>query len=732
MASKAGKYKLEIPLDASGVRDFKPTHPVKVVAYERSGKVAGSEVVKLNEGGHGVATLTFDSLPGATQIVVGPADATDEDLKGLQTLTLSVPSNRWKEDALRLSPIAISSFYWWWWIRWCQRYVIRGRLVCADGSPVPGAKVCAYDVDWWWWWISEEQVGCAVTDANGVFEIDFRRCCGWWWWWWWERRFWRFESLLADKIVPPLQKVPGIKRIPIPDPAPDLAIFEALINDLSGESRALAPIPGGRNAITPSALESIRTQLIGRLPEVTAVERLRLWPWFPWFPWWDCDADIIFRATQDCNGQSRIILEESIFQVRLDIPTQLNVTLVANNQACCLAPPCQNPADCPEGSCLVPFDMCNVTSAGVGGNPGASTNPALIGYENPGGAAPGFPWGDRPFAGAVTLASIFGASSDVDYYEFEYTTTPGIPASWSAMPIAAFGGFYRAFWTPLLTQQSVPFFPAPINSPVGPRNVLESRQHYETNNSIGIGWDAVNFHTMMNWLTDSNFGDDTYYLRLKGWKRPGYAGDLSDPRVLPFCDTDEDNYLVITVDNRVEGAASGHPLDHPCGSGTVHVCTKEPDCNIFSVLIDGAPIAACGSQKVTGNETVEIDLMVNDPDGHLAYYTLDSNWGLNQTISVISLSGHLGTLAPGPGPTLATSGISPATQVGPDYGRALAQGATAPNWNGGTVRLTAKVSDIFPETCCYQLQLWAYKRTIVGCGDTHRNVTELSFTIIYA
>jgi hypothetical protein len=733
---KSGKFKLEIPIDASGIKNFKP-HPVKVVAYDPTGRPSGEEVVELDAKGKGLATLAFERDPGSVRVVMGPEGATADGLKVLQTLSVAVPSGRWEEGTtVRLSPVAIPSFYWWWWPLWCRDYVIRGRLVCADGSPVPGATVCAYDVDWWWWWISEEQVGCAVTDANGAFEIDFRRCCGWFWWWWWEQRIWRIEPILAQRIVPALQKIPGLRRIPLPDPAPDLNIFESLLSELSGESQkpqtsALAKSRRGRTSIDPAALESLRGRLLEKLPIVPELGPFCLWPWCPWWPWWDCDADILFRATQNCNGENKVILNESILQVRFDIPTQLNVTLVANDQACCLVQPCERPGDCPEGSCTVPFDICNDTSGSVGGNPGASATPATIGYENPGLASPGNPNGDRPYAGNITLSGIFGTTADVDYYEFEYANSPLGP--WSAMPPAADGGFSRIYWTAALTQVGVPFNAQTINSPDGLRNVFESRQHYEANNTVGIGWDAINYNTMMVWLTENNFSDGTYYLRLKGWTRAGYAGDLSNKRILPFCETEKDNYLVITLDNRVTGSGSGHPIDHPCGTGTVHVCTTEPDCNIIAVRIAGVPVGPCGSQEASGDQTVEIDLMVNDPDGHLAYYTLASNYGLNQSIPLIYLGGSIGTLSPGPAASFATSWIGPAAQVGPDYGSALAQGAVSPDWSAGTVTLTAKVKDVFPETCCYQLQLWAYKRTIANCYygfDGHANVTELSFTII--
>ena len=394
MAEKTGKFILEVPLDASGIKDFKADQGVKVVAYNRRGAAASSAVVKLNDKGQGVANLNFNEHPGGLRVAVGPENASDEDLSHLQTISVNVPPNRWKETKAALTPIAISAYYWWWWRWWCRDYTITGRLVCADGSPVPGATVCAYDVDWWWWWFSEYQVGCAVTDANGAFQISFRRCCGWWWWWWWEQRVWVVDPYLADRILPLLQQLPGIRRPPLPDPVPDLKIFESILSQAGGATRSLSTTgpqargSSARSGIDPGKLESLRAELLTRLPNVRELEALCVWPWCPWWPWWDCDADILFRATQNCNGNVKVILSENIFQTRFDIPTQLNVTLVANDQACCLAQPCQD-SDCPPGDCVLPIDICNGTSASVGGNPGANPAAATIGYENPGGAAPG-------------------------------------------------------------------------------------------------------------------------------------------------------------------------------------------------------------------------------------------------------------------------------------------------------------------------------------------------------
>jgi|HubBroStandDraft_4_1064222.scaffolds.fasta_scaffold00004_186 hypothetical protein len=756
MADKSGRFQILVPLDASGIKDLKPDRPLKVVAFSRDGATVASTVAQLDSRGAGHATLAFAEHPGGIRVVVGPHNASDEDLKHLQTLSINVAPNQFKEGAIaHLPSIVISPYYWWWWLWWCRDYTITGRLVCADGSPVPGATVCAYDVDWWWWWSSESQVGCAVTAADGSFQISFRRCCGWLWWWWWEQRIWRVNEVLADRIVPLLQKVPGIRRVPLPDPAPDFQVFQSLLAQ-TGQSQRLNAAPSRRAAvggsINPSALEGLRTQLLSVLPTSPEFERLCVWPWCPWTPWWNCNANIVFRATQNCQGQSTVIVDESILQTRFDIPTQLNVNLVANDQACCLAQPCQD-GDCPPGNCMLPIDVCNYTSAQVGGNPGASATPATVGYGNPGGATPGSPFGDRPFSEGVLLSATFGDTFDGDYYEFEWTMTPSIPSSWQAMPPPADGGFERYYWDTSLNSHGVWFSAQPINSSSeGMRNVFESLAHYAANNSIGIGWDSYNLNTLMWWLTDNTgLSNGTYYLRLKAWTRPGETGDLTDPRIVPFCGPEEEpNYVAITIENRVDtGPAAGHPTDHPCGSGTVHVCTTEPDNNIFSVTIAGQTVGPCAIVNAKDTDPVEINFMVHDSAGMLAYYALACNYGLDQVVDLVCSNNGVptasmgietgpGSIVPGPSASFVTSWVGPAAQIGPDYGSALGQGATSPIWNGGTLTLTTTVGAIFPEpcpsACAYELQLWTYKRNVVECDDEnyYYNLTQLSLTVIKA
>ncbi|HEX6738800.1 MAG TPA: carboxypeptidase-like regulatory domain-containing protein, partial [Vicinamibacteria bacterium] len=209
-AAGRGSYTLHVPLDVSKLEDVGKGSQLKVVVADARGGLR-SQVVSLEGKGVPEATFHFEGQPGATRVLVGPPDASDEEMTGLQTLALTVSSRHWAgAREVRLGPVAVSQFYWAWWRRWCRTFTITGRVICPDGRPVPGASVCAFDVDWWWWWTSSQQVGCATTDASGAFTLTFRWCCGWWPWWWWRYRYWQLEPWLAERIVPVLQREPRL------------------------------------------------------------------------------------------------------------------------------------------------------------------------------------------------------------------------------------------------------------------------------------------------------------------------------------------------------------------------------------------------------------------------------------------------------------------------------------------------------------------------------------------
>ncbi len=719
-------YTLDIPIDASGIHDFKPGQEIKVLVVQHNGEVLGSQLVKINDKGIGTATFRFRERPGSLKAILGPHSATDEELQGLQTLTVDVPARQWSESsAIKLTPIIIAPFYWYWWIRWCRTFVIRGRVICPDGSPVPGANVCAFDVDAWWWWISKQQVGCATTDINGTFEIQFRWCCGWWPGWWWKTRNWEFSSHLAEQILPVLQRDPRVPQLPPLNPRPNTEIFKHLLGeeefaDMSIDTTVRSVMKrtpditaiATQQQIGPDFLNNIRERLLKRIPALAHLKCLHIWPWWPSQPWLDCSPDIIFTVTQDCMARGTVIVDEQLSDTRWDAPTTMSVTLVANDQACCLA----QPADEPSGNCAIITEVCEIPVQYIGGNPNALATPA--GYYSPGNA-------DRPFGGRVTIQGALG--TDVDYYEFEWSN--GGP--WQDMPASAVLDINRNVWL----GPNIPLTTVSFMHTISGRRVYETRRHYEASSAWAAlpplkHWMAANYWSLMHWDTESTFFNGTYKLRIKGWQEVG--GNLVNPQILPICGTDTVDELVLRIDNRIVGPGSVHAdytTPHPCGPGTVHTCTSEPDTNILAIRIlhaDGtvSTVQACESAIINSTDKLQVDFFAHDPEGHLSSYSLNATYGINQIINLLGLPGH--TLVPllaGPEPA--------ALQVGPSYGAAQQQGAPSPVWHGGAMRYEVLATQAFPIPCCYQLELYAVKRTIVHCTSVHSNYSEYSFHISY-
>src|SRR5688572_17367899 len=88
---------LTVPLDASGIEGFKPEQPVKVLLADRNGPLQ-SQSVKLDAKGQGAARFDMPQASGGLRVIVGPGDATDEELIGLQTITVSLPAARLRDS----------------------------------------------------------------------------------------------------------------------------------------------------------------------------------------------------------------------------------------------------------------------------------------------------------------------------------------------------------------------------------------------------------------------------------------------------------------------------------------------------------------------------------------------------------------------------------------------------------------------------------------------------------
>jgi hypothetical protein len=718
MPARSAPFALEVPLDASQIAAEADAQELRVLARARDGSL-NSKTVRAKPGGHASVTLSFPESPGPLQVLVGPATASESDLVNLQTISVDVPGRQWADSRkLAIEPVVISPYYWWWWPEWCRRFVIRGQVVCADGSPVPGATVCAYDVDWWFWWTSTQQLGCATTDLNGTFEIDFTWCCGWWPWWWWRDRVWEINPDLIARVSATLEQDPRIKLGRV-GTQPSLTVFSELLGRATATRGPLTPTDAER-------LEQVRATLVAKLPSSAELSALRVWPWWPWWPWWDCDVDVIFRVTQDCTEPGTVLLQEGIDQVRVDIGQATQVTLVANDLACCRRPCPTEP--CIEGECLDIAEVCSEPINDVGGNPpGTPTSP--VGYLYPGWVAPGTASanGDRAFGGTVDISNA-NIMTGVDYYEVQYFNG----TDWVDLPPGAAENFSRTWLQPVpkgvWPSGSVPFpfSNRVVKGKLATVNVVESREHYEASPGLpgAAFWTSNEFLVVP--IDSSKFHDGTYQFRVVGWRDAG-SGEVEGPpaiagrtytplggEVLPVCgDPEQTNGWVLAFNNRVEPDPAAI---HPCGAGSTHLCVTEPNTNISSVKVDGKTVDVCSTVDAASG-TLEVEFLAEDLSGNLGFYSLTAVYGSSLAVDLLAQPSTTLTLVSG-------------DAVGPYYGQALKQGATAPVWQGGTILLTVNATEAFPEPCCYDLELQAWSRTVVNCDlDDFAYWNRSDFTI---
>ena len=198
-------YRLIIPLETDPEKEAPQEQQVKVLLVLSNGERL-EKVVRMTGKRAGRAVFEFEEHPGKVKVLLGPGDAPGDRLEQMQTLTRTINANQWLNNDLRVA-IKIPPYYLIWWPIWCRKFTISGKVVCADGRPVPGATVKAFDIDGFWWWISKQFVGSDVTGIDGTFQISFTWCCGWWPWFWWNLRRWELDPILSDKIIELLKDV---------------------------------------------------------------------------------------------------------------------------------------------------------------------------------------------------------------------------------------------------------------------------------------------------------------------------------------------------------------------------------------------------------------------------------------------------------------------------------------------------------------------------------------------
>ena len=254
----------------------------------------------------------------------------------------------------------------------------------------------------------------------------------------------------------------------------------------------------------------------------------------------------------------------------------LNVTLIANDQACCV-PVCPQ-LPCPEGTCIDISNICSAPITDVGGNPygdpGAATPAGLL---DPGGQ-------DRPFAGEVDI-SYANVMVGVDYYEILYSSGGG---PWQPLPPGAAMNFVRQWIQPAPPPTpwptgSVPFSFTDVVVGGVHHSLVESKEHHESTSPLPPGafwisnaWLVVPIDSTKFPVTDGVYPAASYSFTVVGWKEAGgifTPVNTPWPTPLPVCGSEDPNGWTVTFNNRLDPDPSATT---PCGTGSVTLCVTQP------------------------------------------------------------------------------------------------------------------------------------------------------------
>lgn len=753
----------EIAEDSDLGPDFRKEKNSLKVAAVRQGNILAVTKINVNKikdfSAVGV-DLEFKSekeVPSGAYLMVGP-NIPDREFLAIEVRKLWLPPKRFDKEGvadLRNEVLLIPKYLYRRWLWLCRTYTVSGKVVkrvngCDE--TVPGATVEVFDADCWWFWWRRDLIDTAVTNPDGTFEVKFRWCC----------LFpfpvlrplyprppWKLNPELFKKfreIVPP-----EIGPIP-PEALRDPSDFEHFLEKRLGEETGpVRPMPTTLSRSAQQSLSEMASVTPTRplppqkmriekpslsKPIKMLVEKLR--PHLPRFPCWpiwprDCSPDIVFRVTQECDDEVKIIYDERPFHIRWNITSPLNVTLYADEEACSIGA-CDEP---PIGTnCLKLTKVNCVEVDNIGMDAPLGGAPDLRGYANPG-------TGDNPFAGVIRIRGLLGAGSNIDYIRPEYDFNHS--GTFTPIPKENLLEFGRKYWAPspgslpgtLAKWNSVMFIPHEVDGEI----VYKTLQRAEDENPLPGGWTWGylwnDLSTLFRWNSDDFEGDGVYTLQLRGYRWNGSG--LDDQGVLETCEfvPNTDEQVMVRADNRLtDDPAHPDTPEHPCGSGSIHLCTYEPDCDFISVdLVNSAgsvQVDPCDIIQLGDTDEIVIHFKASDADGHLSGYHMHAHWGESQVFSVLS-RGDLDA--------------EPDTLVGPSYSDTFSatppnlndraallsshQDAERPMWHGGKFKVTLKGSD-FDESCAYTLKLRVWKRCIHHCTDeyhVHVNWCSYSFTI---
>jgi hypothetical protein len=762
---------IKLVLDLSEIKDdpelgaelSKENKPFKVAAVRNGEVLATTEVNLKGVDDYSAVPVSLEyasegELSAGAYLLVGP-NLPEEEFLAVESRRLWLPPKRFIDGVadLRKEKLIIPKLLYRRWLWLCRTFIINGKVVKrVDGcdEAVPGATVEAFDVDCWWCWWRRDLIGTTVTGPDGSFEMKVRWCC-----------LLPFPFIkppilkprppwiidpdllrrLTEAIKPHIGPIPpeALKTPAAFDQYVEKVMDELLQPDTSMATAGLRMIQSQHSA-KPLAAPSLPLPPpkpdIARLKQSSLsksvkrlVDELRpLLPPIPCWPFWprDCTPDIVFKVTQECEGEVRVIYDENPFQTRWNIPSTLSVTLFADEEACSIST-CEEP---PIGESCLKFTKVNCVDVS---NIGESSGPPdLRGYAYPGS-------GDSPFTGVVRMRGLHGAGSLIDYIRPEYAYNGG---SFGPFPKENLRAFNRRYWAP--PPGSPPGTPSRWNSVLFKPHEVDGEIVYKTlklaedENPLPASWSWgylwSDLDTQFYWSSNNLDGDGLYTIQLRGYRWDAATSSLTDEGVLQTCEIvlTQDEQALVRIDNRLaDDPTYPESPNRPCGAGTIHLCSFEPDCDFVRVdLINSSgtsQVDPCDIIQLDSTDELVIHFQASDKDGHLAGYHMHAHWGENRVFDVITkgaLEADSDTLV---GPRYANTFV-PSVPLNDRSALPVAHpDRERPMWHGGSFKVTLRGSD-FEESCAYTIKLRVWKRSISHCADpyhVHVNWCSYSFTI---
>lgn len=729
--------------------------PLRVAAVQGGTVLASQALERPNRAGKFGYELRFRlPSPCGFHVLVGRADVSQEVLLASELARVKVAAPTRASEAMaakRLeiaaSDLVVEAARYSYIIGLCRKYRVRGRVVCRhwrfeDGhfhfcdDPVPGATVEVYDVDRLWFFSVKDLVTTATTGIDGTFEAEFTWCCLPWRPWF--DRPWYVDPELLHGVRLAVDSLRARVPVPIPDPPPDPAGLESFVRSVGTALQVAQAKPTPGTALAQMSDVEVAAGLQLHLPHLV--------PNWPWRPRRDCAPDLLLRATQKCGGSVQVIYEEGSEQTPWNAPTDVSVTILANDKACCI-PACDDP-DCDD--C---FKFTNVGSTpvqNIGGNdPVAPVADKFLGVAGPGGA-------DLLFGGTLDIFGTLGSLADLDYYELEDSTDDEL--TWSPLPAATLAPLEKSFWGVPCGGVGIPQWnpisvvpEAIADTSATVHHVYQTRARFQAQcpgapwedpaDPGSRWWDSRRDRALV-WTTSKvesppqalapfttfvetpQVPDGLHRLRVIGWKINA-ANQLTDRRVVLRCNTLEEERLLIRLDNRTIINHPASTTSHPWGPGYVHIGSVDPDCDFVSIVRNEGQtsevvVDACSVVELSDTDSLTVHFLVSTPpadnDRHLGGYWMTVHHGESAYFDAVS-TGVLSATAP--------------AHPGRTYASAVTQGEDRRWWGGGNFSLKLPGS-AFEETCAYLFRLHAYKRVFNGSTAHeyfHANDAEFSFTI---